>query len=1024
MIAIARLLGVTNSCLLQNKWVLGFVFFATTLFAANAQTLEYSGTITSSEDGSPLPGASVMVKGTSIGTSTDFDGNYTISAEKGAILVYSYVGFQNTEITAGDQTTLNVALKIDATALDDVVVIGYGTQRKSDLTGAVAVVDADEAKKTVTYDVAKMLQGQAPGVTVQSSGEPGGFVSINIRGLTSFTNNNPLFVVDGVIVDDPFDFAPGEIESMQVLKDASSAAIYGVRGANGVVIITTKKGKAGELRVRYKSLVGFESVPKKLSLTNRSQYQEVVRTAEQNAIDRGYSIAIATGNYPESADYINDVDTDWQDEFYETGIQQNHSLTLSGGAEAMTYSLNLDYFKDSGYFVTPQMYERLSTNLNLTGSKGKFKYGAKLAYTKSDKEIFNEYLAGTSSVADLLGAIPTMPVYDDNWLGGYGGSYQATQRAITLNVIGFNNLIENNTRRNRFLGNIWGEYEILKGLSYRLSVSGDQLSYFDKYFNPPSELGWYYINTPEEALLNLNSGYETQTLVNNLLTYKTTFKEKHNLDVLAGWIQQKNYRKNNFSNGTGFDYGEISHIEYADDFAASEFEETVTTSSLLSRVNYSYDDRYFLTANFRQDKSSLFAEQNNTGSYFSFSGAWKIHNDFTLPEWWNVFKVRGGYGQLGNNTVGSYAYSPTVNPFASYLFFNTSTGQTELANGTTVVTLLDPDIKWEDTETTNIAAEFEFFNNKLKLTTEYFQKKSTDLLAQVPLPYSTGSVPASITTNAAAVKNDGVEFILSYSDASSEDFSYNITANAATVNNEVLSIGADNTPIYGAASKTEVGRSVGELFGYQMEGIFQDANDVASSPFQQNASPGDVKFRDVNGDGQITDDDRVFLGRSIPKITYGFNFSSQYKNWDFSFFWQGAAGHSAFNASYRNLMIGQYTNHHTDIMNYWTPDNTNTNIPAPVIGDPNANSRDSDRFVEDASYIRLQNIQLGYTIPMKETAALSNARVYVSGQNVVTLSGYKGYDPDFKGAGIFSKGYDLGSFPNPRTFYLGVEVAF
>lgn len=995
---------------LHFLWVCFFLFIATGMAIAQQSTI--NGKVTD-VSGAPLAGVTVSVKGTANGTITGANGTYSLTGvSKNVVLAYSFIGLKTHEVTFTSQTEINVTLEEETIGLDEVVAIGYGTQRKSDLTGSVSVVNTDEAKKTITYDVAKMLQGKASGVSVQSSGEPGGFVNIKIRGITSFNNNNPLFVIDGMIVDAPNDFAPGEIESVQILKDASAAAIYGVRGANGVVIITTNKGKEGEMAINLKSVYGFQTVPKKLPLTDRIGYQKITSAAEVNA-----GLAIVPGNDPTNPLYIDDVNTNWQDEAYRTGIVENHAVTLSGGAKSLTYSLNLDYFNNSSYIKTPQDYNRISTTLNLGGQKGKFKYGAKVGYTKSEKDNFNVYLAGTSSMVHLVQAIPTMPVYDENRLGGYGGADNLTQRAITLNIIGHNYLNQNTSDRNRFIGNVWGELEIVKGLKYKTSASIDRIDAYSRNFVPPSDLGWYYITTNEEASLDVANSNTYRTVLDNLLSYDHVYG-KHSVSALVGWVQERSDFYNHWSRGVGYQPAEIGHVEYADDISAGEYENTITGISYLSRLNYGFDDRYLATINYRRDKSSLFNPENNTGDYFSVSGAWKIHNEsfIDLPVWMNTLKLRGGYGQLGNNTIGVYDYAATINPFAHYVFGNT------LAPGTTAVDIKDPNVKWEDTETINVALEFGLFSNSLQFSAEYFKKKSTDLLADVPLPFSTGAFPANITTNAADIQNTGLEFELSYS-KSKGDFSYNISANLGTLKNKVLKIGADDLPITGAASRTEVGRSIGEIYAYEVEGIFQNQAEVTAHAFQSGAAPGDIKFRNTNTDNEITSDDRTFQGVTIPKFSYGLNFSSNYKNWDFSFFWQGAAGHKVFNDSYRIIMLGDYTNHHTDALNFWTTTNTNTNVPRPIIGDPNGNNRDSDRYIEKGDFIKLQNVQLGYTFNMTNSI-FKNANVYISGQNLLTISGYRGYDPDFMSDGLFSRGFDRGSFPNPRTVAIGVNVNF
>jgi TonB-linked SusC/RagA family outer membrane protein len=1010
-----RLFFYCNFLLPKKEWLLALLVMLFATYNVSAQQANVvSGKITSEKDAMPLPGVNVLVKGTSTAVSTGFDGDYSINAKPTDVLIFSYIGFKDQEISIDNRTKINFTLREDLNKLNEVVVIGYGTQKKADLSGAVSVVSLKEAKTIVTYDPAKMLQGQVAGVSVQSSGEPGGFVNIKIRGISSFANTNPLFIIDGMIVENPYDFAPGDVESMQVLKDGASAAIYGVRGANGVVIITTKKGKQGKMSVGFKSITGFQTVPKKWSVTDRVGYQTITSAAEKNA---GLA-TIAPGNDPTNPLYINNVNTNWQNEAFDTGIIQNQAVTLSGGSDGLAYNVNLDYFKNSSYVKSPQDYERYTMNLNLSGKKGRFSYGSKIAYTQSGKEKFNSYV-GESAISSLLTAIPTMPVYDENRLGGYGGTDNLTQRAISMNVIGFNNLLENKDRRNRFIGDIWGQLEIVKGLKYKIDASYDRTDTQNRLFIPPSDLGWYYITTNDEASLDISNNNQTNTFLNNILTYEKTL-DKHKFDVLAGWIQERKDRYDHVSRGVGYTPGEISKLQYADAISGREFENTITGISYISRINYSFDDRYLFQANFRQDKSSLFGENYNKVNSYSFSGAWKISNEkfLQLPEWVSNIKLRGSWGRLGNNPIDPYAFATTVNRFAGYDFNN------ELANGTTVVSALDPDLRWETSESSDIALELGFFNNDLQFTAEYFNKKSNDLLVKVPLPFSTGAFPAEILTNGAAMNNSGYEFSVAYNNSHSE-FKYNVSANVGTLNNEVTKIGVNGNPIYGIFSKTEIGRSAGEIYAYQTDGIFQNAAEIAAAPTQTNAGIGDIRFKDINGDGKITDQDRTFQGSAIPTYSFGANFGASYKNFDFTMVWQGAGGNKVFNAMYRDLMVGQYGNHSTDELNYWTPTNTNTDVPRPIIGDPNGNARESNRFIEKGDYVRLQTMEIGYQIPVPTSFFIEKARVYVNGQNLWTITKYKGYDPDFNSNdGLFSRGYDAGSFPNPRTISLGLDVKF
>lgn len=999
--------------------LLAICLLFTTLLAHSQKTTKTTGVVVDAA-GKPVAGATIIVKKSKLATVTDATGHFSIEVAPNATAVISYTGFEEKEVKLGNGPTVTVSLTAKSNALDEVVVVAYGTVKKKDLTGAVGVVNMGDAKKTATYDVAKMLQGQVAGVTVQGSGEPGGYVSIKIRGISSLVaGSDPLFVVDGIPVNSPFDFNTSDIESIQVLKDASSASLYGSRANGGVIIITTKKGKNGPPKVNYNGYIGAQTVPKKIAVTDRIGYQTITNAAETNA-----GLSLAPGNDPTSSKYISNVNTDWQKEAFRTGVIQDHNVGVSGGNDNVTYSASLGYFDQSSTYRGPQNYTRYTVNTNLQGKKGKLAYGVKMNYTQSHKvnpyNSMQYHAVFGGAVTSVLTAIPTMPVYDPNRLRGYGGSDNGTQRAITLNVVGMNNVLQDFSDRNRFLGNAWVEYELVKNLKYKLNLSYDRTDWNNFHFEPTFDLGWYYLNT--KAYLAKGMGTDTRALVENILTYKVEIG-KHTVDFLAGTSYQADKGQNMTATGSGFTepyFYSFSLLDPANK-NVDNWNGAHNIMSYLGRINYNYDGKYLLTLNARRDGSSNFSPANKFANFGSVAAAWNINKEtfFTLPKEISTLKLRGGYGTLGNENIPYYSYSSYLNSQASYVFSNT------LAPGTTTISKVDPNIKWETTTSSNIGLEIGLFKDALRFSAEYYQRKSTDMLYGATLPLSAGSIPSSIITNIASLKNQGFEFTAAYHNANHK-LKYDISGNLHTLKNELTKItGVKGEYIDGAGSRSQVGRSVGDIFAYQTEGIFNTTAEVAAHATQSGAAPGDIKFKDQNGDGIINGDDRVYLGTAIPKVYFGFNISLSYNEFDFSLFAQGNAGNKVLNGVYHDIMGEQYSNSSTDALNFWKPTNMTTNIPRPIIGDPNSNGRFSDRFVEDGSYIKLQNFQLGYTVGGKmvgATKAIKSLRAYISGQNVFTVSKYRGYDPDFLSDGLLSRGFDIGSFPNPRSFMVGVQL--
>ena len=985
-----------------------------------------------SPTGQPLEGVSVVVKGTNIGTTTNGNGEFSLNVpDAKSVLLITYVGYQDQEAMVGTNTFFNIELKATVNQLNDVVVVGYGTVKKSDLTGSVGVVNVSNSEKVATYDVARSLQGQVAGVSVQGSGEPGSFVNIKIRGISSLNDNNPLFVIDGVpIVNEaPYDFPTDDIESIQVLKDASAGAIYGSRGAAGVIIITTKKGKAGPLRVSYSTYAGVQNMPKKLPLTNRLQYQEITDAAEANA-----GIPLAAANDPNSPDYITKINTNWQDAAFKTGVIQNDNLNFSGGSPTSSYSVSLNYFGNTATIKGgpgEPKYDRYNVNATLQSKAGILSFGGRFAFTQSHKQnITYPHLHPNigNEIVDLDRAIPTVPVYDSSRLGGFGGADETTQKAIMLNIIGMNNLMDSYSNRDRFLGNTWAEIEPIRNLKYKLNLVYDRTETRDFFFEPLYDLGWYYVNNT--AYMTDTRGAQYTALVENTLSYMLR-AGRNKLELLGGMTYEEDDIQSLSGQESGFTPPYFYSFNTGDPTTATltSNEQKATMASYLGRLNYNFDERYLLTVNARRDGSSKFSPEDRWGNFASIAGAWNISNEkfMHLPDAISYLKLRGGYGTLGNqNFPNYYAYTTYINSNASYLFGNSpNSGNQYLAPGSIQTQVADPSLKWETKVTSYAGLDIGLLNNSLLFTAEYFINTDKNLIAQPPIPLSVGATNTPYV-NAASLRNSGIEFTVTYKKTIGE-FAIDIEANAHTLKNRVLALGGTNDPIYGSESITQVGHEVGEIYGYVTQGIFQNAADIAKHAIQVNAAPGDVKFKDVDGNDTINALDQTFLGSAIPKLYYGLNVGVSFRHFDFSAFFQGNEGNKIVNGLYQALMAGQYTNHYIDELNYWTPTHTNTNIPRPVIGDPNGNDGPSDRWVQSGSYVKLSNAQLGYTFPtgrLEHTHVFRSARIYISGQNLKTITKYKGYDPDIISDGLFSRGFDYGSFPNPRTFMAGVQVGF
>ncbi|RXG29121.1 SusC/RagA family TonB-linked outer membrane protein [Leeuwenhoekiella marinoflava] len=1020
-------------CVLENVFKKGLFLLAFMLvpfLSSEAQEIKtITGTVVSSDGNMPIPGVNVLVKGTNTGAVTDFDGNFSIEANANDILIFTYLGFQEQEVVVGPQNILSVTLEEATAALDEIVVVGYGTQKKSDLTGSIAIIDASEAQKVSNSDVSQLLQGRSAGVTVTSGGQPGAAPNVRIRGVATFGDNQPLYIVDGVPVGTSIrDFNPNDIQSIQVLKDASAGAIYGSRAANGVVIITTKKGKkSSPLKIEYSGYYGIDEVAQNIPVLGREDYQMIVNEKRTNA-----GLPLILGNDPNSDLFVDNINTDWQDVGLKSGTRQNHNFNFSGGGENITYNASVDYFKNEGVFVgNGPSYERYSGRINTVMEKGIFKISPSIYYSHSFENSLTfrgDILSGGRPplINDLIISIPTLGVFDENNEGGYAGTSSQIHQAIVLNVPGINSLFTNTVEVDRTFAIINPEVKLIDTdnhkLTYKLNMSYDKTVARDFSFVPEFEMGYFF--NSGRSLLDDNSRQYTVSLIENTLNYNGTFG-KHTFDVLLGQTYQKNSAIIRTAHSENLPKPYYPILANGNNQTVGGNEVYSSLASLFGRLNYNFDDRYLITATVRRDGSSRFAPANKYGTFPSLALGWRVSNEDFFDRAKDVvsnFKLRASYGQLGNQNIGDYLYQPTINRNIPYNF-----GGNKVTGGLQT-SIVSEDIKWETTTSLNIGADLSFFKGALDFTAEYYNKETTDVLVGVPIPASVGSINTAPVVNAGSLRNSGFDFEVTYHSDPTRAFTFDVSANASTVKNKVLALGGNNEPIYGVGSKTQVGSEIGQHFGYVYEGIFQSQDEIADHAFQSAlTAPGDVKFQDLNGDGVIGQEDRKFLGSAIPSLTYGLNFTAQYKNFDFTVFASGAAGYYINSSLYRSLMWStDYINSHEDILNRWTPTNTDTNIPRVVANDPNGNARDSNRpgWLQKGDYLRINTVSIGYTIPVQNFSDFfDSTRIYGTVQNLHTFQAYKGFNPDFA-SGVFEPGFDNGTYPRPRTFLLGVELSF
>lgn len=998
-----------------------------------AQTRTITGKV--SDALGPVVGANIIVKGTTNGTITDLEGNFSLSnVPNNAVLQVTYIGYLPQEISITNQTRLNIVLKEDTQTLDELVVIGYGYVKKSDLTGSVSSVKSEDLNKSATYSPVAALQGRAAGVqVVLESGSPDASAAIKIRGVGTMNDANPLYVVDGFPMSDIDYLNTNDIESIEILKDASATAIYGSRGANGVVLISTKKGKTGPLRVNVNAYYGFENLAKTPEMLNSKQYAELSNVAAENA--GAAPIYSSTSNLP--------YDTDWLDAVSRTGQFQNYNVSFSGGGERISSMLSVNYYNRKGIIKSTD-YSRISFTQNTTMKVTSF---LNLSASFSGTFNKNKRLDPTSIFLSSLIAPPDIPVIDPST--EYYAGISKIRLANPAGRIARNN---SNNRRNFLIGNFNADLTIIPELIFSSRFG---IRYNGTYNDSYTPIYYETMDNSESVnTVGRSTSRSTDWTWENILTFHKTFNKAHDLTVM-GAVSAREYSSDDFSatkqnipvDGSAFWYFDSA----TDNPQAEGNGASLAMLSYLGRINYNLLDRYLITASIRADGSSRFTSGNRWGYFPSGAFAWKLSEEPFFKNWkqdWlNSVKVRVGYGEIGNERIRSYY--PYLTPISQRYYYTIGASQVRV-NGSAPSGIGNPDAKWETSTQFNVGVDLMFLQGKLNFTADYYIRKTEDILLSQQIPRLSGF--GTMVRNVGGMENRGFEFTIGYKDKKG-DFGYSVNANMAFVKNEVTNLGTSASLVQGFAYdyalidfqgafgniiRSEVGRPYGQFYGYVTDGIFQSQEEINAyvkdgKLIQPNAKPGDFKFKDLNNNGSIDTNDMEFIGNPIPDLTYGLSLDFDYKNFDLSMLFQGTVGNDIYNASkYYFMRFDARQNARTDIIkDSWRTDNPTNKQPIVTseLARNTRNFRNSDYYVEDGSYLRLKNIQLGYNFkPNLGRGIKPSIRVYIAAQNLFTITGYSGYEPEV--AGITSNdaqssiSVDRGQYPQARSFMLGTVINF
>ena len=1036
-----------------------------------AQTIKVSGQVVD-QDGEPLIGATVRVKGSQAGSVTDIDGNFQLDAPSNATLVVSYVGYKDSEIAVNGRAIIEkIQLESDSQVLDQVVVVGYGTQKKADLTGSVSIVNADELKRVSHSNVSSMLEGKVAGVQITSDGQPGADPSVRIRGIGSFGSTAPLYVIDGVPMGTTIrDFSPNDIETIQVLKDASAGAIYGSRAANGVVIITTKGGKKEQpLKVDYKGYFGIDVIPSSTyDVMDANQYSNYLGQAAANSntpLPSGYTLNPETGKYQ----FMDATNTDWFNEVFKTGTRQNHNINLSGGGAHNTYNVGLDYYNQKGTLEgAGPNYQRFTARVNNTMDTKFIQFRTSLVYSHSSQDGMglsnaNEYVQGlygdvTNVLRGTLIMQPTIKAYDEStWYlddkvpaarnysydaYGYGVYYNDIHGDISAsNPLLVNNKLTRNTIVDRVVGTGSADVNLLKmlgvdsknhKLNYKLNLSYSKTNALDKtWIGAWIQSNRVYLDKTNETLTEKKRTY-SDFLAENTLTYDATLG-LHHFNLLGGITYEE--ENTHLLNAWGKNYPEPYYLQIGNgsDRDADSYEYKHALTSFIGRLIYDYDSKYLLSFILRRDGSSRLTKDIRWGTFPSVSVGWRLDREKFFPVSANIInmlKIRASYGELGNENIGEYAYLATYRAgYMSYSFNN------NVVYGTSIEDFVNGNLAWEKKKTTNVGIDVALFNNRIEFTAEWYKNKSTDLLYNVPVPANAGVRNETVTMNAAEMENSGFEFSLTYRN-NDHPLKHQISANLSTLKNKVTSLGFGSQSYITGDYATFVGQEVGQFYGYVYEGIARTQADLADHATQTGAQIGDCLYKDVSGpngepDGLIDANDRVVLGSGLPKINFGLSAHLEYKNFDLSVSTFGALNYHVSDGIYNSLnscygwankdvAIGEANRYSEDGLTYIS------SVPRTYVTANGEAWNDyfSDRKIQNAAYWKLANVELGYNFPDKWfKGIISGARIYVSAQNLYTLTKYKGYNVDYAG-GTFTPGFNWCSYPSARSFMAGVLFSF